>query len=240
MKKLLLIIAGALMFGSAAAQKNKRPDETAGGNIQWDVYRLALKYGDPNVALYALYYELAQKPEDVALKDSLASLYLQLGAYRQSILVGREILAVQPENRKMLELLSLSHEAIGAVKEALDYSERLYKLNGSATQLYKIGTQQYALKRYGECMGTIQQLLNHPQINTEKVTITIPRTQQTPETRQEISLKAAAYNIRGAVQVDQKELEAARDSFNEALKVEPTFQLAKSNLDEINRKLEKK
>lgn len=243
--RFITLYFGAILFGCLLnstnlwAQKSKPTDPQASPHLK--VYDLAIKYGDPNIALNALYYQLAQEPNNIALKDSISSLYLQLGAYRQSILVGQEIIATEPNNRKILELLSIAYESIGGIREALDYTEKLYKLTGSALQLYKIATQQFTLQRYGECNASIDALMQHPQISSEKVTISIPRTGQgAQEMRQEISLKAAAHNIRGAVYSDQKELELAKKAFAEAVQIEPNFVLAKNNLAEVEKKLNEK
>ncbi len=194
------------------------------------LYKLALRYGDAIVARMAVYMELAKAPNDIALKDSLASLYAISGASLQTNLVARDVLVSQPANKKMLELQALSEQSLGRPKEALEAYEKLYPLTQNLYHLFQIASLQYNLKRLGECNLSINAIVNNPESEKQKVGLALSQTQQ-----QEVSLKAAALNIRGVVLKDQKENAAAKAAFEEALKVQADFVLAKNNLAEMQK-----
>jgi tetratricopeptide (TPR) repeat protein len=253
-----LLLATALLFVSLAAHaQNKRKEAAAPApsmapeamrpipkptvkpndedTLNMSIYRLALKYGDANAARLALYMELAKTPTNLALKDSLATLYAISGASVQTNLVAKDILTKNPTDRKMLELLALSEQNLGRPKEALEAYEKLYPLSKNQYHLFQIATLQYNLKRLGECMISINAILESPESEKQKVNINMGQNQLGQPMQQEVPLRAAALNIRGVVMNDQKEKAAAKAAFEEALKLFPDFVLAKNNLADMQK-----
>jgi tetratricopeptide (TPR) repeat protein len=194
---------------------------------------LAMKYGDYQVAINTLYQQLAKNPSDIALKDSLASLYIQFGVngLGQCITLCREILAIQPENRKILQLLAIAENSAGLAKDALETYEKLYKVSKNLQDLYQIATLQFTLGRLGECSGTLAQIIADPDAEKEKILINVNQQQ-----RQEVPLKAAALNVRGVLLREMKNNDQAKASFEEALKVAPDFALPKGNIEDMSKK----
>lgn len=193
-------------------------------------YALARQFGDANVAIGVIYDELARDPENYDLMDSLATLYFQSRAYGQSLSLARIILTKRPADNRMLELLAISQQNIGQVKEALATYEDLYLRTKSIYHLYQVCVLQYQLTRLAECAGTLNQLIGHKE--AEEARVFVPVNQQQG---QNILVKAAAYNILGVLQRDQSQLPAAKQSFEAALKLEPEFLLAKNNLEQVNK-----
>lgn len=211
------------------------PAATTMDTLNMAIYRLGIKYGDAIVARMALYLELAKNPTNVALKDSLASIYAISGASLQTNLVAKDILSKNPTDRKMLELLALSEQSMGRPKEALDAYEKLYPLSKNMYHLFQIASLQYSLKRLGECMLSINAILENPESEKQKVNINMGQNQAGQNMQQEVPLRAAALNIRGVVMTEQKEKAAAKAAFEEALKLFPDFVLAKNNLADLQK-----
>jgi tetratricopeptide (TPR) repeat protein len=229
------------------AQKKKDKDEkeetapaataatTNGGNSQFEFYRgiyhTALKYNDLLQATDAVYQIMAVAPEQPNWKDTLDFLYYNTGRFEQALRVGDEILATKDTAQSILEIVAISEQNLGMDKEALDTYEKLYKLSHSIYHQYKIATLQYALKRFGECAQNIQEILQSKD-NTQKIAITDNNRQQ-----QNVSLKAAVLNMNGVIALELNQNTQAKQSFEEALKSDPDFALAKANLDLVNKKL---
>ncbi|MCS7086074.1 MAG: tetratricopeptide repeat protein, partial [Bacteroidia bacterium] len=57
--------------------------------------------------------------------------------------------------------------------------------------------------------------------------------------RQEVKFKAAALNVKGVLYKDKGDKASAKKFFEEALKIEPEFELAKNNLEELNKEEKK-
>lgn len=224
LRALLLALALSCVLTTATAQTSKEAAHYK------EVYRLAARYGDYTTAIAATYHLMALDPADAALKDTLASLYFGARSWAQAMTLGREILTGQPDNAKMLQLVAISEENLGRAKEALEAYEKVYAQTKLPFHLYKVAVLQYQLQRLGECQNTLGMVIFAPEADKAKVALPVNQQQQ-----QEVNLKAAAFYVRGLVSLDQKEPMLARQAFQEALRLEPQFVLAKARLDEMNR-----
>lgn len=234
----IIALVTLLAFNSADlfAQKKKGGEETVTVNntgkpsaleMNKSIYKQALNYGDYNTAIYAVYQIMALDANAAGYRDTLAYLYFNKGSYVQALLVGNEIMADNENNAGILEVVALSEQNLGLVKDALSSYEKLNKLQPDIYNLYTIATLQFALKRYGECSATIDGLLQ-AEGNNQPIKITDNTGQS-----QEVPLKAAALNMLGVMALEMQQTEVAVKSFQEALKVAPDFALAKGNLAKV-------
>jgi tetratricopeptide (TPR) repeat protein len=171
----------------------------------------------------------ALKPERTDLNDSLALLYFAGERYAQAYLIGEEIVKNDPKRKDMLELVAVSKQNLGLIKESLADYEKLYAIDKSIFYLYQMATEQYQLKRYGECVASLDQIIASPDADKQKVNIRMQGGGQ------EVPMKAAAYNVRGICAVDMGQKDAAKDNFNKAIQIAPDFALAKGNLDALDK-----
>lgn len=230
----MLMLVACTFVATAQKTTKDAPKETTGSSsnsnqqlydINKSIYRNALKYNDLGTATQAVYTMLAVAPNELNLKDTLAYLYYNNGQYVQALLIGLEIVEKSDTNKNILEIVAISQQNLGLLKESLENYEKLYKQSKNIYHQYKVATLQYALKRYGECGVTIDKILQDKG-NTEMITITDANRQQ-----QEVSIKAAVLNMNGVMALELNQNDLAKKSFEEALKVQPDFALAKNNLD---------
>lgn len=221
MKKILLstLLATACFIGSLSAQD--------AFEVQMKAYKLALKNYDLSAATNSVYVMMALKPERVDLNDSLALLYFAGERYGQAYIIGEEILKANPNRKDMLELVAVSKQNLGMVKESLADYEKLYSADKGIYYLYQIATLQYQLKRYGECVASLDQIINNPESAQQKVNIMLQGGSQ------DVPMKAAALNVKGICALELNQEDAAKDNFNKALEVFPDFVLPKGNLEMI-------
>ena len=229
-KHSILLLCGLFIFSlQVEAQKNKTPIPSYSPDsiyaLKEKVYRQSLKYNDLGVATQTLYEMMALAPEKKALKDTLAMLYFERGLYVNSLIVGDEVLKDKPDNLGMMEIVAVSKETLGFVKDALEDYEDLYKKSQMVEHLYEIIKLQYTLKRYGECQATANAAFQHPKASEATVSINMQDGR-----RQTVPVKAAIYNILGVVYIDMKEIDNASKAFESALAILPEFELAKNNL----------
>ncbi len=216
----ILLVSGSLLAQDAFDAQSK-------------VYKAALKNYDLQAATIALYNMAALKPERTDLQDSLALLYFAGERYPQAYLIGEEILKANPKRTDMLELVAVSKQNLGLIKEALADYEKLYAGDKSVYYLYQISTLQYQLKRYGECVASLDQIIANPESDKQKVNIRVQNGSQ------DIPMKAAALNVKGICAVELNQDAAAIDNFNKALAISPDFVLAKGNLESLTKKQDK-
>lgn len=199
-------------------------------DVQSRFYKMALKNYDLQAATVALYTMLALKPERTDLNDSLALLYFAGERYAQAYLIGEAIVTANPKRNDMLELVAVSKQNLGLVKESLADYEKLYAADKSVFYLYQMATLQYQLKRYGECVASLDQIIAGTDADKQKVSIRLQNGAQ------DVPMKAAAYNVKGICALELNQPDAAKDNFNKAIQLFPDFVLAKGNLETLAKK----
>ena len=123
----------------------------------------------------------------------------------------------------------ISYENLGLKDKALESYESLNLKQGNIYTLYKIAVLQLDLQRFVECKTNVDILLANEEAQTAKLAM---NTEQGPR---EILLKAAVYNLKGLLEGTQDQKDAAKASFNEAIKLEPDFTMAKHNLADLDK-----
>jgi tetratricopeptide (TPR) repeat protein len=151
--------------------------------------------------------------------------------YEQSVYLGRELLQNKPEDMILLEIVAISEENLGMIKESLADYEKLFPLSEKLLHHYKIATLQYALKRFGECGQNLNTLISNPASANEKITINLGQGQA-----QEVVLLAALWNVAGMIALETGQEEEARKCFGKSLEADPQFVLPQNNLAYIDAK----
>lgn len=194
-------------------------------NIQdQSAYQLAIRYNDFQAAKDKLYNLIIRNPEDLRYPELLGSLYFENEMSTSAALVALDILQVNDKSIGSLEIAAFSLEQLGALDRALPHFERLYLLTGDNFSLYKSAFIQYNLKKYQEALNSINMLSKNTKPE-DKIGFPISQTET-----QEIGMKAAALNLKGMVYLDQGSKAEAKTAFEEAIQLEPNFNLAKENL----------
>lgn len=229
-KRLLLAcICCTLSLTVPGQKKDKTAPSGASGDafaLQQAIYKRALSYNDLSVATQAVYTMIALAPDRKGLKDTLAQLYFQRGAWPQTVLVTTETLENNSENQAARELRAVAYQSLGMAKESLADYEQLFQQSNNVFHLYEIGTLQYSMRRFGECEQTVARLLADERIKGEEIMLA----GQDGKNRQKVPLAAAVLNLRGVVDLDQGKKETAKEYFNAAIQLFPEFELAKNNL----------
>ncbi len=187
-------------------------------------YQLAMRYNDFESAKDKLFSLIVRNPEDLRYPELLGSLYFENGVSSSAALVALDILQVNEKSIGSLEIAAYSLEQLGALDQALPHFERLYLLTGDNFSLYKSGFIQYSLKKYQEALNSVNMLTKNAKPE-DKIGFPVSQTET-----QEIGMKAAALNLRGMIYLDQGSKPEAKTAFEEAIQLEPNFNLAKENL----------
>ncbi|MCH7396543.1 tetratricopeptide repeat protein [Belliella sp. DSM 107340] len=189
------------------------------------VYQLALRYNDFAVARMKLMELLERNPTNSRYGELLASLYYDSNQFSGAALAALDVLQVNDRSVEALEIAAYSLEQIGAMERALTQFERLHLLTDDVFALYKSAYLQYSLKKHEEALNSINMIVKNSKSAEQKLGFPIENNQT-----QEVSMKAAALNLKALVFVEQGSKEDARKAFEEALALEPNFELAKEGL----------
>lgn len=188
-------------------------------------YQLAIRYNDFDVAKVKLYDLLLRNPTNIRYAELLASLYFELNQSTSAALVALDIIeGGNGNNTTALEIAAYSLEQVGALDRALPHFESLYLLTGDNFSLYKSAFIQFSLKRFPEALNSVNMLVKNAKPE-EKIGFPKSATET-----QQVDMKAAALNLKGMIYLEQGSKAEAKTALEEALKLEPTFELAKENL----------
>ncbi|WP_200976235.1 lipopolysaccharide assembly protein LapB [Echinicola sp. 20G] len=193
------------------------------------VYQMALRYNDPSVAKSKLYELIEKNPENPRYAELLASLYYELEQFSSAALVALDILKVDDRNIPALEVAAYSLEQLGALDRALPHFESLHLLSGDLFSLYKTSYLQYSLKKYDEALNSVNMLIKNNKSEEQK--LTFPKKDNTT---QDVSMKAAALNLKGLIYKEQGSTSEAKAAFESALANAPGFEIVQENLKELN------
>ncbi|MEQ9300048.1 MAG: hypothetical protein RIF33_15860 [Cyclobacteriaceae bacterium] len=192
------------------------------------IFENARVYNDPVVARTALYNMMAMNPSNNDLLDSLAVFYFEYGQYASAAIVAKEAQKRNPDNILAYEVAAISFESLKIKDRALTEYESLFLKNNNTFTLYKIAFLQYDLERYNESNTSADILLRRSELDDQTVAF-----QRSDESQQEIPLRAALYNLKGIIAVQQSKPDEAKEMFNKALEISPDFELVQANLKDV-------
>jgi tetratricopeptide (TPR) repeat protein len=194
------------------------------------VYQMAMRYNDLAVARMKLHELMERNPTNLSYLETLVSLYFEAGQYTSAAVSALDLLEKNDQSLVGIEVAAYSLEQLGAFDRALPQFERHYLLTGNLFSLYKTAFMQYSLNRQDEAINSINMIVKNPKSSDEKVGFP-----KADNTNQEVSIKAAALNLKGMVYMYQKNKTEAVQAFNQALELVPDFELAKENLKEAQK-----
>lgn len=191
-------------------------------------YHNSLKYLDYKTAINAIHDVLIIAPEKTNYKDTLLALYYNSNQSISAVLLAQEMEKTGNSSKNVLEVLAITYQNAGQLKEALKYYEKLNALENKLFYQYQIAVIQYGMSRVSECTTTLSKIIENP--NSAKETVKIDY-EKAPS--QEIPYSAAAYNILGVLSLNINQKENAKAYFQKSLEIFPEFLLAKNNISAI-------
>ena len=232
---LIISVLPHLVFAQGDKRKKGKTESSiqevsvpAKKSIAETMYLTASKNGDYEVARTALYYMLAENPENYHLKDSLARIYLAQGYYFMADKMASDVLEKEPDNQQVMEIKAISLQATGNLKESVVYYEKLFNNGESIQHGYQLAVLQYNLQRFGECNATSDFIIKNPKSAEETVYLNYGENKG-----QEVPLIAACHNLKGVMLKDLQKIEEAKLQFEAALKAKSDFLLASENLKSL-------
>lgn len=231
MKK-LLVSAFVLLLSSTVlvAQEQQADTESNRKRNEADqrVFQMALRYNDLPVARMKLYELIERNPTNLRFQELLATLYFDANQFTSAAVAAMDLLEKNDKNVTALEIAGYSLEQIGALDRAMPYFESHYLLTGTLFSLYKTAYMQYSLDRYEEALNSANMLIRDAKSSTEMLNFT-----KADETVQEVSIKAAALNLKGLVYMAENNVEEAQAAFMQSLELAPGFEMAQINMREL-------
>lgn len=226
----ILFCTICLLFCTAeACAVPKSKDKPAEYNRYKVYYETAVQLYDTANQISALVGMLSIKHNDTFVLRVLSNLYLTTGHYASSLACAARYLQADPDNIAVIKTQGTALQAARDFQGALiAYTELFYRTREPQFK-YLQAMMEYELFRQVEALKTIEDCMNIP--TSEAVLIQM---KYGDGTSQWIPIKVACINLKGQVYMDMKNFEMARLSFEEALKRNPDFLMAKKNLEGLS------
>ena len=220
-----------LLVGFAWTANAQESESTRARNeADQRLYQLALRYNDLPAARIKLIELIDRNPTNTRYGELLASLYFEANQFTSAAIAAMDVIEKNDKSTVALEIAAYSLEQLGAVDRALPYFESHYMLTGTLFSLYKAAFMQYSLNRNEEALNSVNMLIKDKKSTDEKLGFA-----KADNTNQEVSMKAAALNMKGMIYMNMKNKEEARAALMEAITLQPDFELAQSNMKEVQK-----
>jgi tetratricopeptide (TPR) repeat protein len=194
------------------------------------IYHLAMQFNDPTIAKMALYNLLFYSNNQSAVLDSMAMTYYNLNQMPSVALITQENLRINPNNEVALEMGGIALNKLGAKDQALVNYEKLFLKNNHSRTLYEVALLQFELRRNEEASTSLEILSKRNDIDEIKIVFA-----KTDKSQQDITMRAAALNIRGLIAQQSGYIQKAKEYFLAAIKASPGFELAQLNLSKAGK-----
>jgi tetratricopeptide (TPR) repeat protein len=224
--KILYTVLVFVMIGVSAIAQSSKEEAIA---IEKKIISKAKRIGDPVVASYSMYKLIALEGENSTYKDSLTYMYYSAGKYGSCFMMANEVLKRDPKNEDILELKASSLESLGALDKAMEVFAELFALSNNNYHGYNLSKLQLSIKKFEDAYTTIKKVEGLNDSGKVSVTFSINQTHT-----QQIELLAAIPYLKGLIEEELDKNDEAKLSYQEALKIQPEFVLAKEKLDRLN------
>ena len=199
---------------------------------EWAIYRQALGMQDYPTAIYAVNAIIAKDTAQVENYDTLAILYYHIGNYTGAAISARIVLHKQPDNQQMLELMTDVLTSSERTDLAVPYLSRLLVLTKKLSYSYQLAQARYKNNEFDAAEKQANAVIGDPKSDSTKVNIVFGKDHSD---KQMICLKAASYNLIGAIRLKQDKKAEAKTFFEKAIATQPNYFQAKENLALLNK-----
>jgi tetratricopeptide (TPR) repeat protein len=227
MKQILIILSATTIFCFSCNRGSKPESVNVNDNYQ-KLYEKSMKLKDLHTSIYAIQMILLTDSTN-ALRDSLPELYGAINNIEACMVTNEETLKRYPNDEKFLNIKVLYLQQLGDMDGQFILLEKLYQQTKKPQYIAQMASLQLAGGQAKEAMNTINFILEEFKNNkTDSLDIFIDE-----QNKQKVPVLAAAYNMKGYVYMQRKDITNAKEMYFKALEVYPNFEMPKRNLEAI-------
>jgi tetratricopeptide (TPR) repeat protein len=228
MKQFIYLIAISTMM--VVSCQNKSTTETNASSINPNriLYEKSMKLKDFHSAIFAIQTILLTDSTN-SLRDSLPELYGAVNNVEACMQTNEETLKRYPNEEKFLNIKVLCLQQIGDMDGQFMLLERLYTQTKKPQYIAQMASLQLAGGQSKEAMQTIDFMIGEFASNKkDSLDIFLDEVN-----KQKVPVLAAAYNMKGYVYMQRKDIKNAKEMYFKALEIYPEFEMPKRNLEAI-------
>jgi tetratricopeptide (TPR) repeat protein len=227
MKRLLILIsASALLF--TACKNGNSPSAGNEANAYQKVYEKSMKLKDIHSAIFAIQMVLVNDSTN-SLRDSLPELYGAVSNIEACMQTNEDALKRHPKEEKYLNIKVLCLQQLGDFDGQFVLLEQLFQQTHKPQYIAQMASLQLAGGQTKEAIKTIDFIIQEYKNNkTDSLDIFLDEVN-----KQKVPVLAAAYNMKGYVYMQKKDITNAKEMYFKALEIYPEFEMPKRNLEAI-------
>jgi len=228
MKKLLIISAFATLLGSC--KQNNAPQNAESNSTKspyYALYEKSMKIKDLNTAITAIQLVLLDDSTN-SLRDSLPELYGAVNNLPACMQTTEASLKRHPKDEKYKNIKVLCLQQIGDMEGQFMLLQDLFETTGKPQYVSQIAAIQIASGNLKDARQTVDMILTKYNDSKDSLEVFIDE-----NNKQNVPVKAAAWNMKGYIYMQEKNIEKAKDAYFKALEIYPEFVMPKRNLEAI-------
>lgn len=228
MKPLIYVIAISTMMVVSCQNKSTTETNASSANPNKILYEKSMKLKDFHSAIFAIQTILLTDSTN-SLRDSLPELYGAVNNVEACMQTNEETLKRYPNEEKFLNIKVLCLQQIGDMDGQFMLLERLYTQTKKPQYIAQMASLQLAGGQSKEAMQTIDFMIGEFASNKkDSLDIFLDEVN-----KQKVPVLAAAYNMKGYVYMQRKDIKNAKEMYFKALEIYPEFEMPKRNLEAI-------
>jgi tetratricopeptide (TPR) repeat protein len=227
MKRFLVILsASALLF--TACKNGAEQTSTSENDTYQKLYTKSMKLKDLPTAIVAIQMILLNDSTN-GLRDSLPELYGAVSNIEACMQTNEDALKRHPKEEKYLNIKVLCLQQVGDFDGQFILLDQLYKQTNKPQYIAQMASLQLAGGQTQEAIKTIDFIISEYKNNkTDSLDIFLDETN-----KQKVPVLAAAYNMKGYIYMQRKDITNAKEMYFKALEIYPEFEMPKRNLEAI-------
>lgn len=220
MKVWTILLASGMLLASCNSNTN---DGQSSYDTNKALYERSLTYSDFGTALVALNYMLLEDSTNMEYTDSLARLYMKSGSFDAGLSLGAKVLADNPKNYTLLEMMATAQEYKGdeaSLTKAYRNYKKLYEEVGGTKYLLKQAQVGIIKGSYDAAESKLKDVLASDEIG-------MIESQRADGGSQQVDFKAVAHLLMANIRFNQAKDQEGVKHLEESLRISPDYEAAK-------------
>lgn len=228
MKRFLFILSATALLFTACKEGTQTKTEPTEKNVYEKLYEKSMKLKDIHTAIYAIQMVLMTDSTN-GLRDSLPEMYGAVSNVEACMQTNEETLKRYPNEEKFKNIKVVCLRQFGDVDGQFILLEDLYKTTKKPQYIMQMASLQLASGQPKQTLETLDFILEEFKNNRkDSLDIFMDETHS-----QKVPVVAAAYNMKGYIYMQKKDINTAKEMYFKALEIYPEFEMPKRNLEAI-------
>ncbi len=191
------------------------------------LYDKSMAMKDIQTAITAIQFILLEDSTN-GLRDSLPELYGAVNNLPACMQTNEESLKRYPTNEKYKNIKVLCLQQTGDLDGQFALLKELFETTNKPQYVAQIAAIQISTGNLKDANETVNLILEKYNDSKDSLEVFIDE-----NNKQQVPVKAAAWNMKGYIYMQQKNIEKAKDAYFKALEIYPEFVMPKRNLEAI-------